>query len=87
MLRMGVDLGGTKIEIVALNSKGDELFRKRIPTPREYLATVNAIESLVNEVEASLGLTGTVGVGILVLFPLIQVWLKMLILRGLTVIH
>ncbi|NRD74656.1 fructokinase [Shewanella sp. VB17] len=64
MLRMGVDLGGTKIEIVALNSKGDELFRKRIPTPREYLATVNAIESLVNEVEASLGLTGTVGVGI-----------------------
>jgi len=61
---MGIDLGGTKIEIVALNSDGDELFRKRIPTPREYLATVDAIEALVNEVEATLDETGTVGVGI-----------------------
>ena len=64
MMRMGVDLGGTKIELVALSEAGKELFRKRIPTPREYNATLDAIESLVNEAEASLGLTGTVGVGI-----------------------
>ena len=64
MLRMGVDLGGTKIELVALNDEGKELFRKRIPTPREYQATLDAIESLVNEAEALVGMTGTVGVGI-----------------------
>lgn len=64
MLRMGVDLGGTKIELVALNEDGEELFRKRIPTPREYQATLDAIESLVTEAENQLGLTGTVGVGI-----------------------
>ncbi|WP_394392317.1 fructokinase [Shewanella woodyi] len=64
MVRMGVDLGGTKIEIVALNDGGKELFRKRIPTPREYPATLDAIEALVNEVESTLGETGSVGVGI-----------------------
>lgn len=64
MLRMGVDLGGTKIELVALNEDGKELFRKRIPTPREYEATLVAIESLVVEAETTLGMTGTVGVGI-----------------------
>lgn len=64
MLRMGVDLGGTKIEIVALNDEGHELFRKRIATPREYLATLDAIEILVNETETLLGEIGSVGVGI-----------------------
>ncbi len=64
MLRIGVDLGGTKIEIVALDSEGKELFRKRIPTPREYIATLDAIERLVNEAETTLGQTGSVGVGI-----------------------
>ncbi|MCL2910887.1 fructokinase [Shewanella aquimarina] len=64
MMRMGVDLGGTKIELVALSEAGKELFRKRIPTPREYNATLDAIESLVNEAETSLGQTGSVGVGI-----------------------
>ncbi|MBW8185249.1 fructokinase [Shewanella nanhaiensis] len=64
MVRMGVDLGGTKIEIVALNDGGKELFRKRIPTPREYPATLDAIVALVNEVESTLGETGSVGVGI-----------------------
>ncbi|CAM3993030.1 fructokinase [Shewanella aquimarina] len=63
-MRMGVDLGGTKIELVALSEAGKELFRKRIPTPREYNATLDAIESLVNEAETSLGQTGSVGVGI-----------------------
>ncbi|QYJ88672.1 fructokinase [Shewanella halotolerans] len=64
MMRMGVDLGGTKIELVALSEAGKELFRKRIPTPREYKATLDAIEALVNEAESTLGQKGTVGVGI-----------------------
>ncbi|MCG9737516.1 fructokinase [Shewanella insulae] len=64
MMRMGVDLGGTKIELVALSEAGKELFRKRIPTPREYNATLDAIEALVNEAESTLGQKGTVGVGI-----------------------
>ncbi|MCE9680081.1 fructokinase [Shewanella sp. AS1] len=64
MLRMGIDLGGTKIEIIALDEDGKELFRKRIATPREYQGTLNAIASLVKDAEASTGQTGTVGVGI-----------------------
>jgi fructokinase len=55
MMRMGVDLGGTKIELVALADNGDELFRKRIPTPRNYPGTLDAIIGLVNEAEATLG--------------------------------
>ncbi|WP_434931993.1 fructokinase [Shewanella sp. HL-SH5] len=64
MMRMGVDLGGTKIELVALADNGDELFRKRIPTPRNYPDTLDAIISLVNEAETTLGQKGSVGVGI-----------------------
>ncbi|MFT5790317.1 MAG: fructokinase [Shewanella sp.] len=64
MLRIGIDLGGTKIELVALNGEGEELFRKRVPTPKEYVATLDAIETLVNEAESQLNDKGTVGVGI-----------------------
>ncbi|QYJ77439.1 fructokinase [Shewanella acanthi] len=64
MLRMGVDLGGTKIELVALNEEGIELFRKRVPTPREYEGTLQAVVGLVKEAEVTLGEKGTVGVGI-----------------------
>lgn len=64
MIRMGVDLGGTKIELVALSEEGNELFRKRIATPRDYQGTLSAIADLVNEAESTLGEKGTVGVGI-----------------------
>ncbi|MEL4246873.1 fructokinase [Shewanella xiamenensis] len=64
MIRMGIDLGGTKIELVALNDEGNEVFRKRINTPRDYQGTLNAIVDLVNEAEATLGEKGSVGVGI-----------------------
>ncbi|MBT1442975.1 fructokinase [Shewanella sp. JM162201] len=64
MMRMGVDLGGTKIELVALGDDGSELFRKRIATPREYDGTLNAIVTLVNEAETTLGCRGTLGIGI-----------------------
>jgi fructokinase len=49
MIRIGVDLGGTKIEAVVLNDAGRELFRERVATPQSnYLDTLNAIVSLIN---------------------------------------
>nr|AIA11004.1 ROK family [uncultured bacterium] len=64
-LRIGVDLGGTKIEVIALDGEGKELRRRRTPTPRhDYRATVTAIGNLVLECEGELGATATVGVGI-----------------------
>ena len=63
MTRIGIDLGGTKIEIVALDAAGAECFRKRIATPREdYAGTLAAIASLVQEAEAAVG-PATVGIG------------------------
>jgi len=62
-MRIGIDLGGTKIEIVALDETGAECFRKRVATPREdYAGTLVAIASLVREAEAAVG-PGTVGIG------------------------
>ena len=64
-MRIGIDLGGTKIEVIALSNEGKELFRKRIPTPRgAYDKTLLAIKSLVDDAEQATGQTGTVGVGI-----------------------
>lgn len=59
-LRIGVDLGGTKIEAIALDRAGREAFRKRVPTPRgDYGATISAVEALVREAG-----DGSVGIGI-----------------------
>jgi fructokinase len=64
-MRLGVDLGGTKTEIIALGGGGAELLRRRIPSPQgDYHATVAAIGGLVAEVESQLGVTGSLGVGI-----------------------
>jgi fructokinase len=64
-IRIGVDLGGTKVEFVALDDGGRELHRHRVPTPRfDYDATVRAIAEAIQQIEASLGCKGTVGVGI-----------------------
>ena len=63
-LRLGVDLGGTKIEIAALAPDGTERLRRRIPTPKgDYEATLDALVSLVTEAERALGGRGTLGVG------------------------
>jgi fructokinase len=63
-LRLGVDLGGTKIEILALDEHGNEGFRRRVPTPRgDYAATLAAIADLVHTAERSLGERGRVGIG------------------------
>ncbi|MCB1884207.1 MAG: ROK family protein [Geminicoccaceae bacterium] len=63
-IALGIDLGGTKIEVVALGDDGRELLRRRRPTPRaDYDGTIEAIASLVGAAEAELGARGTVGVG------------------------
>ncbi|RKQ70688.1 ROK family protein [Oceanibaculum indicum] len=65
-MRIGIDLGGTKIEIAALDeADGAVLARERIATPRgDYDATIAAIRDLVAGMEARLGRGGTVGIGI-----------------------
>lgn len=63
-MKLGIDLGGTKIEIVALDDHGVELLRHRVPTPvGDYAGTLQAIAGLVSQAEAALGQTGTVGIG------------------------
>jgi fructokinase len=63
-VRIGVDLGGTKIEAVAIDDGSNVLARHRVPTPRSYDETLEAITGLVGAVERDTGRTGTVGVGI-----------------------
>jgi len=63
-MRIGIDLGGSKIEAAALDDQGATLERRRIPTPRDdYTATITAIAQLVRDLEDTLGTRGTVGVG------------------------
>jgi len=62
--RIGVDLGGTKIEAVALDADGNVAMRQRIATPAGYEAALSAIADLVGAIEQKLGGRGSVGVGI-----------------------
>jgi len=64
-VRLGVDLGGSKIEIVALANDNAELLRRRVPTPRgDYPGTLAAITGLVDAAERDLGQRGSLGIGI-----------------------
>lgn len=65
-MHIGIDLGGTKTEIICLNSdNGKELYRHRVPSARDdYAATVKSIAELVQTAEKTLGQKGSVGVGI-----------------------
>jgi fructokinase len=64
-MRLGIDLGGTKIEIVAFGRGDEPLFRRRVPTPRhDYRGTIDAIVDLIRAAEEATGETGTVGMGI-----------------------
>jgi len=61
---IGIDLGGTKIEIVALDESGAELVRRRRPTPRgDYDTTLDTMAAMVAEVEGEVGQRASVGVG------------------------
>jgi fructokinase len=62
-LRIGIDLGGTKIECVALDANGNEIWRTRVDTPQgDYARTIDAIARLVTAAEHVAGRSGTVGV-------------------------
>ena len=64
-MRIGIDLGGTKIEGIAIADEGSERLRKRIAAPRDdYADTLDAVAGLVRAIEQELGASGTVGVGI-----------------------
>ncbi len=62
--RVGLDLGGTKIEVIALDKAGAELFRKRVETPRDYGGSLRAIKTLIETADDHTGDRGRVGIGI-----------------------
>jgi fructokinase len=64
-IRIGVDVGGTKIEALALDADGKELGRHRVPTPvGDYRGTAEAIAGLVHRLESETGRSALVGMGI-----------------------
>lgn len=63
-VRIGIDLGGTKIEIIALNERNETLIRRRVATPAaDYAAILTAIAELVDSAERELGVRAEVGIG------------------------
>jgi fructokinase len=62
--RIGIDLGGTKIEVIAIDGSGSELYRKRVETPRDYRGTLDALKMLVELADEHTGNHGSVGIGI-----------------------
>jgi fructokinase len=63
-VRIGIDLGGTKIEAIGLSEDGAELARIRVPTPRhDYEGSLRLMCELVHRIERETGRQGTVGVG------------------------
>ena len=61
---IGFDIGGTKIEVVALAEGGDELYRRRVPTPQgDYEATLDAVAGLESEAQRKVGKATSIGVG------------------------
>src|SRR4029079_10489094 len=63
-MQIGIDLGGTKIEAIALAAENVVAPRRRLAPPRDYDGTLDAIARLVAELEQETGRTGTVGIGI-----------------------
>lgn len=64
MVKIGIDLGGTKTEIAAFDTRGTALLRRREPTPAtDYAATLALIARLVSDAERELGTQATVGIG------------------------
>ena len=63
MIRFGIDLGGTKTEIVALDDGGRELLRCRVATPKDYRGTLDQIATLVRDAETQLDARASVGIG------------------------
>tara|TARA_Y100000741_G_scaffold35810_1_gene25179 strand:- start:4 stop:891 length:888 start_codon:yes stop_codon:yes gene_type:complete len=62
-MKIGIDLGGTKTEALLINDNGEELFRKRIVTQKNYEGTVQGILNLINEIEKKFKTIDSVGIG------------------------
>ncbi|MFK8067992.1 MAG: ROK family protein [Gammaproteobacteria bacterium] len=63
-IRIGIDLGGTKIEIIALNNSGEAIYHRRVATPKgNYAETINVIANLIFEFEQELNCRAFVGIG------------------------
>ncbi len=63
-LRIGIDLGGTKIAGVVLDQSGAVIAERRIPSPQsDYAATIAALATIIGELEQSVGATATIGIG------------------------
>jgi fructokinase len=63
VVRIGIDLGGTKIEGIALDDNGEELIRQRIATPAgDYQGTLQAIKKLVEQIEKEINAEGSIGI-------------------------
>jgi fructokinase len=63
-MRFGIDLGGTKTEIIALEKDGVVALRRRIPTPKDYDMLLRALAELVAQTETALGVRASVGMAI-----------------------
>ena len=62
--RIGIDLGGTKIELVVLDAGGQERWRRRVPTPQgDYAGTLRAIVALIHDAEMATGISASIGIG------------------------
>lgn len=63
-MRIGIDLGGTKIEGIVLSDVGEVLARRRVSTPRDYAGTVESLGQMVEDLELRVGVRASVGIGI-----------------------
>ena len=62
-MKIGIDLGGTKTESILIDDKGNEIFRKRIQTEKNYEGTIKGIISLVKEIEQKFNKVNSIGIG------------------------
>lgn len=62
--RIGIDLGGTKMELLVLGPDGKGVLRNRIPTPHSYAAALQELKALIEGAEAEIGSQATIGIGI-----------------------
>ena len=63
MVQIGIDFGGTKIEVAALDEAGCFLHRQRVANPGSYEAAISALKVLIESTEAALGTAASIGIG------------------------
>src|SRR3978361_1074322 len=62
--RIGIDLGGTKMELIVLGPDGVRVLRNRMPTPRDYAPALSSLKAMIEQAEADIGARATIGIGI-----------------------